>query len=371
MVNTLTPKSATRNVRLSGGKIFLESSEVPGFQYACYLISNESTLKFFYQDEPDFCFKKEADKGFYSGCFYYKDKVSGEKEVHRLDFLVNSGGTIEIPSCVTLSESENFKVDYYDVGGDVTFFVFNGVGSTKNNIPFGLGYLLKKGFNVVACYQDNHTQYQYLSRELLYNAVEGIICNKKVFTYGASLGGYCAIYYAGVLGATAIAAAPRNSAHPLILKDKKSRFWGLEFKHEKTLPPISKDKEVYVFLDPYHLSDVFFYRRYVQAACPAANLIEVPHAGHEVLYYLNETKQLSGVIESIVQGTHPSVNCCLPGFYKDLGLAVHWVNVGDPIKAEEYLCSALGYKELAAKSNKKVELVKDRVNKLKDKFIEF
>lgn len=371
MENNFSPKLALRSVYLSDGKIFLESSPVPGYQYACYLSANEFTLKNFYQDTPVFCFEKEPVKGFYSGCFYYRSNSTGEKEVFRLDFIVKLDGSIEVPLCVTLSEGDNFKVDYYDLGSDITFFVFNGVRSTKNSIPFGLGYLLKKGYNVVACYQDNHTQYQDLSKDLLYDTVKGILSENKIYTYGASLGGYCAIYYAGVLGATAIASAPRNSAHPFILKGNKSRFPGLKFKHDKSLLPLVTDKDVYIFLDPYHLSDVFFYRRYIQPAYPCANLVEVPHAGHEVLYYLNETKQLSAAIESIVQGRDLSIDCNLPSFYKDLGLATHWANIGDLVKAEEYFQRALEYKVLVAKSKQKVELVEQQVESLKSKLADF
>lgn len=215
-----------RNVIIKEGGFSLSTENISGAEYAYYLISSKETVKRFYTSENNCFIPFEISPGFFSAIFYYR--IGGNKKVRRLDFLVKEDFSVLVPEKRKLYESKNSLIEHYDLNSNVTFAVFNGIGSTKNSIPFGLGFLIKKGYNVLACYQDNDSQYQDLSVESFYESVSNVLEGKRAFTYGASLGGYCAAYYAGVINATVICSAPRNSAHPLIRKSKKdSRFGSL------------------------------------------------------------------------------------------------------------------------------------------------
>ncbi|MGM8871249.1 hypothetical protein ACS8E3_06115 [Psychrobacter sp. 2Y5] len=301
-------KGFRRKVVNSKGFISLETEFEEDLEYAFYLTHSKGTEKKMYTSEPKVRFDTPFEEGSFKAIFYYK--YNGKKIAHKLYFNIDKNGIVDLSELVVsnIIEKNGYKIDFYDVGASKTFIVFNGAGTLKTETPFALNYLNKNGFNVVACLQ-NDNQYQKLSFEDVEKYVYPIVRDHEVFLYGSSLGGYCAIYYAGAVNGTVIASAPRNSAHPILVdsSEKESKFDGKNFKHVKFDDNKKTDKDIFIFYDPYVKEDSFFIESLIKDTFDKLHLIRCDFAGHEVLYHLNHTKQLSRIIKSITEGHTPVI----------------------------------------------------------------
>src|SRR5690606_24823440 len=104
---------------------------------------------------------------------------------------------------------------------EVLFITFDKVSSHIDHIPFEYPFISNNGYKHIHVAQFRRTSYQRLSLEAFRDVLEPHINKYKyIFTYGPSLGGYAAIYYASVIGAHAIAGSPRLPLHPENLKFK-------------------------------------------------------------------------------------------------------------------------------------------------------
>lgn len=326
-----------RGALVHSGSVKAFTDELENVEYAFYFICKGCVDKKYYSQSNEVEFDLRPDAIFFSIVYYYRFQ-NGQVVSIKVDYF-REGDEVKVAEFETIYESEDNKIIHYDVGAKTTFVVFNGTKSTKKSMPFGLSFLLSRGYNVISCLQDNDTQYQSLSFEDFRSAVLPYVEGKNVICYGSSLGGYCAIYYAGAINASVIAAAPRNSAHPDLVRKKrgKSRFSLSLYKHSSIGENELTGKSITIILDPYHLADVIFYRKYIRPFYKdSVRLIEIPHAGHEVLYYLRDTQQLSDLIFSFVSGERCEINASLESKYTDLGLARHWLSIGDTEKSRFY-----------------------------------
>ncbi|MCQ4299671.1 hypothetical protein NAV11_07065 [Pseudomonas songnenensis] len=256
------------------------------------------------------------------------------------------------PKYKRLGESDSFLINYYDNGSDILFVVFNRTRSTKRSPAFGLDFLLAQGFSVVVCYQDNDTQYQSLSFERFRECVLPVTVGKRVFTYGSSLGAYAAVYYAGAVGATVIAAAPKNSAHPLLFSPR-GRFSEELFKHEDLGSLGLTKNPVFVMVDPMRKQDIFFVKAYVVSSYPEAKVLELPFSGHACLKYLLEIGKLKSLVLSIVyDGEFPEVPVNVTCFVTSIEKALHHHRQGKPELALEYARTATRLAKSDSQKNK-------------------
>ncbi len=117
-----------------------------------------------------------------------------------------------IVDAVTLAQDRDFRITLHraDPSGDDRPIVvtFGGQPSDLTATGFGTAFLLGQGFDTVYVAQRHGTQYQGLSRERFVEGVAPVIAGRDVVTYGASLGGYAALYYGGAIDARIIAASP-------------------------------------------------------------------------------------------------------------------------------------------------------------------
>ncbi|WP_434986150.1 hypothetical protein [Vreelandella zhaodongensis] len=326
-----------RGVSVSGERVKAYTDKLENVEYAFYFICKDQVEKKYYSPSSEVEFYLRPDARFFSVIYYYRLQ-DGEIVSLKRDYF-RRGDEVKAAEFDTIYESDDNKIIHYDLGAETTFVVFNGTKSTKKSMPFGLSFLLTRGYNVISCLQDNDTQYQSLSFDDFRSAVLPAIESKKTICYGSSLGGYCAIYYAGAINASVIAAAPRNSAHPDLVRKKKgkSHFSPSLYKHSSIGKNALTEKSITIILDPYHLADVDFYRKYIRSFYKEnIQLIEIPHAGHEVLYYLRDTRQLSGLISSVVNEQSYDINTALDSKYTDVGLVRHWLSIGDIEKARFY-----------------------------------
>lgn len=119
---------------------------------------------------------------------------------------------------------------------ELLLITFGGTDTKLTGQGFGTDFALKNGYDTIYVAQKPGSQYQHLSAQAFCEAVDPLIHNyRRVVTYGASLGGYAALYYGSSINTKVIAASPKNSAHPF-LRGKRTRFEDLEFVHENLLP---------------------------------------------------------------------------------------------------------------------------------------
>ena len=199
----------------------------------------------------------------------------------------------------TLAQAEGFKITYYEQKkrSNKLVITFDSINSGISSEGFGTQFVLKNGYDAIFVAQKARTQYQELSIDQFHGAVKDVIGSKDVFTYGSSLGGYCALYYGGCVDATIIAAAPKNSALPEFLRPE---FKGL-LKH----PPIAdvprSSKNPVVLYDPYRAADDKMVKQYVLPAYPGTRIVELPFAGHTVLRPMLNAGVLKSFILNIVE----------------------------------------------------------------------
>lgn len=268
---------------------------------AAYLYRRDKCVeKVMYVDQDSIEFDHVVDNSIYHIVGYIRDVNHHEVTVEVSNyFLPLNEGYREIYSKVLL-ESPNVLITSYDQGSDITFITFNGTRTTKKTKSFGLNFVLEQGWNCICVHQDNDSQYQDLSLELFYEAVKDYIIDQKVFTYGVSLGGYCAIYYGGIINAKIIVGSPKNSAHPEYLHE---RFEKLSFRHKNIIETPKSQQELVILYDPFQLEDVKFIGNEILPHYSEAILIPLLKAGHRVFEPLARKRLLKNYIRLLVSSS--------------------------------------------------------------------
>ena len=194
-----------------------------------------------------------------------------------------------------LSDQEDFRIVYYpSSNSDIVVVTFDGFDTDISNKGFGTNFCQSLGLGTVYVSQRKTTQYQGLSAEALAEVLNPALEGKKVYTYGVSLGGYCAIYYAGVLGAQAITMSPRNSAHPIIKANdptSKAQFAYLDFVH-CPYDWVKSDKNPIIMVDPHERNDMLFIDECIKKTYPDPNIAYYPFGGHLMAEALLQAKML-------------------------------------------------------------------------------
>lgn len=285
------------SVRENGIELRTRFSE--GYTYAYYLTHRKKKLTKAYTDSTSFLFEIEPKPGIYEATFFYRKDNKARGIL--VDFYIDAKRNVSIINKTKIASEPGYKIDFYDQGAETTFIVFNGAGSHLTSTPFGLNFLISRGYNVITCLQNND-QYQSLSFNDFERLVRPVVERKQVFLYGSSLGGYCALYYAGAVNGHVIAAAPRNSAHPKLIERAKgkTRFQAEQFQHKSLTENRTSEGAIHVFIDPHSKNDVFFLNEVILPAYKDITLLEFPHAGHEVLLHVNKTRQLQTIIRGII-----------------------------------------------------------------------
>ena len=165
---------------------------------------------------------------------------------------------------------------------------------------------MENGWNLINVAQDNNTQYQSLSLEDFYNNVYPLIMDKKIFSYGSSLGGYCALYYGSVVNATIIAASPRNSAHPMIADKEWS---SITFNHLHIGKIKLSSNPVFIVYDSLISKDSKFINDVFLPYYPNSYLLSIPGGSHQVLQCMLEAGVLKIYIMSIVKNSYNDSKC--------------------------------------------------------------
>ncbi|HCI77079.1 MULTISPECIES: hypothetical protein [unclassified Psychrobacter] len=255
--------------------------------------------KKFYDDSNIHKFKSFPETGALSVVFFFK-LPNGQVLVEESEifFLDRNRKSIWPLKSNVIAENKDFKITYYDQKSDITFITFNGAHSNKSTVPFGFQYIISRKWNLISVAQDNNTQYQSLSLSQFCDSVSPFIKDKRIFSYGSSLGGYCALYYGGSINATIIAASPRNSAHPLIADN----LWkDLDFKHKDIESIPLTTNPVYIIYDSNIGIDTKFINTVFLPYYPTAKILALPQASHNVLKCMLDSKVLTLYISKIIE----------------------------------------------------------------------
>lgn len=223
----------------------------------------------------------------------FKDTLPAKEEEVKKN--INS----QVESGEVLAEGEGYLITYHPakVKSDKLIISFGGLPSSKTRTGFGSDFAIKSGYHHIFVAQAPGSQYQELSLEAFRDAVMPICEGKDVYTYGSSLGGYCAIYYAGIINAQAIAAAPKNSAHPSLKHNLKKP---VEFKHHEMVDTPKSDRAPIIIYDPYQREESRFIEKLILPAYPNAELVKVPYSGHLVLQVMSNHKLLKLFLHEVI-----------------------------------------------------------------------
>lgn len=168
---------------------------------------------------------------------------------------------------------------------------------------FGSDLSIKEGYDHIFISHRLNSQYQALSLEIFKQLVLPLVEGYEVYTYGSSLGGYCALYFAGCIGARAIALSPRNSAHPSI-NDKQ--FSHVHFTHSEIGETETSIHPPLIIYDPIQDADRRFVRNCILPAYPNAKMLSMPFAGHLIAEALLEIGLLKDFILRIINDDQTS-----------------------------------------------------------------
>ncbi|AHG65830.1 hypothetical protein [Advenella mimigardefordensis] len=354
-----------RKIELQENGIILSTDGAAGLEYAFYLEHSNGLEKKYYSDNLTHFFQIHPNLGRYTATFFYKKNTTIIS--HKIAFVIGEQQKIFLIKKANLATSKHFKIDNYDIGSNTTFVVFNGSGSTIYSPPFGLSFLLCRGYNVIVCLQNNN-QYQGLSFEDFGKYVGPAVKGKATYLYGSSLGGYCAVYYAGAVKGHVIASAPRNSAHPALItySPKKNNYNADDFQHKDIFENELSPASVNIFIDPHVPEDVFFLNNYVRTAYPKVNLLEYQHAGHEVLMHVNRIGHLKNIIGAIVDNRPFEIDQNTDSEFTEIGKAHFFLKKQDIRRATIYYQRALNRKSPNKAVAAKIRAIKRELGLLKN-----
>lgn len=298
-VHKLSKIHFKKNVR----EVTLEQSDRQGFRYAFYLefpCGKIVKIKYSYNLSSSFhC----QENGFYKATFYLKS--NSEILVEYRYFVLSEGGLQEVKSEL-VADHPGYKIEHFSQGSNKT----------------------------VVVYQERDTFYQHLSFQNFKSLMSDRLQGNDVWCYGSSLGGWCALYYAGAIEANVIAASPRQPIHPdFLARQKKKKKSVYAYQHHEIYENPLSNKKIYVVVDPHEVLDIFSIDNLVIDAYPDLKLVEVEFGGHESLFYLSETRQLNYVISSLFNNLVPVVKSCPDSFWYGFNKARYYARKGDPLKA--------------------------------------
>lgn len=177
-------------------------------------------------------------------------------------------------------------VNHYPGKIVITFGIIHG---GLKRVGFGTEFLNKLGIENLYVAHSKRSFYQQLSAEALYAHVAPLVRDKKVYTYGSSLGAYAALYYAGILNAKALALSPICSADPK-LKPPKNKY--PPFLHQPFEQITRSEHLPLIAYDPLIRRDNFYVENVISKAYPDAHKLVLPNGMHSVSLSLQASGQL-------------------------------------------------------------------------------
>lgn len=215
-----------------------------------------------------------------------------------------------------LSESNDYRIVIFRSNNPKGVFVtFGTAAGHLDDDPFGLDFILSYGYDLIFVAQNNKTRYQNLSLDVFEKVVAPIIKfaqYKNIYTYGVSLGGYCAIYYSGCIDATAIAASPLNPwdsslsnyVSQQIFMEKNLNYsykMPYEQKHLRFYEVPKNSKQHFILYDSKIEMDRIFIESQILPVFKNSQVLTIDHGSHYLLTFLQKLKILKQFLVSIIE----------------------------------------------------------------------
>jgi len=168
---------------------------------------------------------------------------------------------------------------------------------------FGEDFFIKNNIDCIHIIHKNNSWYQYVEMSYIMEKLCRVIQEyDRVFTYGASMGGYAAIRYGRTLNAIAIAISPQYSVDPKVMPEERRWHEAVSLTYlQECRKPIEPLKSTIIFYDPFNTLD----RQHVKRIAQDTSVIEaaIPYSGHMAGVYLAEVGMLAKGILEILNGS--------------------------------------------------------------------
>lgn len=195
-----------------------------------------------------------------------------------------------------LAETEDYRITLHDIGSKTTIITFGYWGSGISRKGFGTDFCLKNGFNNIYVCCKGAQRFQHLSLDTFTNTVKDVLKSKDVITYGLSLGGYAAIYYAAHINARIVAFSPRNLSHPATPRIKQTFTHTQIYENAVTRhPPI-------IIIDPFDQTDFTFITKAIAPAYKKMHVIHIDNAGHSCFGAIKSSGKLGPFLLNLFAG---------------------------------------------------------------------
>lgn len=177
---------------------------------------------------------------------------------------------------------------------------FDEINGGLNKRGFGTEFLLKNNVENFFVSHAKKSFFQGLSEEDLFEHLAPYLVDKKVFTFGASLGGYAALYYSDILCAKAISFSPRCSADPLYGQAKRL---GVTYRHRlMSSKTINSRIWPVVVVDPdVPMDRKFLDQRILPCYKNEISLLELRHGSHYTARALSSQGLLKEFVLNIIK----------------------------------------------------------------------
>jgi acetyl esterase/lipase len=215
------------------------------------------------------------------------------------------GQAMQDVKAARIFSSDNYAVDFFACANSqrilvVTFTEWN--STTLEGTGFGGTFLLKNGFDVIAVKSKRFMWYQDFPEEGIQNLITKIeLFNPcRLVTYGSSMGGYAAIFFAKRLSAdAAISLSPQFD----ITKSWDLRWSGYLSDEMKEFSDTDGKCVYTIIFDPFSLDaiDVKEYRKVIRHRNLC--LIAVPFTGHPSSRPLQQVGMLKEIVLPGIRGT--------------------------------------------------------------------
>jgi len=189
-------------------------------------------------------------------------------------------------------------------GGPLCYVTFDSYtdNRTLDRPGFGEEFFRSRGIDAIHVLSRENRWYQHSELNDALSAVAGATAGyQRVIAYGSSMGGFAALRYGALCGASVgLALSPQFSVDPAIAPF--DRRWAddvarIAFRDDAELPALPTQ---YVAFDPRDRHD----RRHfdlLAAHSPTVGL-PVPHGGHPVGSYLVETDMMRALLDQVARG---------------------------------------------------------------------
>lgn len=198
-----------------------------------------------------------------------------------------------------LADHPEYRITFHPGNADSNRVVvtFGGQPSGLSDTGFGSQFVMAEGWHHVFVAQAAGSQYQGLAAKVFKTALSPF-AGMDVVCYGASLGGYAALYFGGQIDARIIAAAPLLPAWPpfenIKYRDVRIRHGDLRRMRRSRHAPV-------VIYDPAQLPDVKILNGMVRPTYPDIRELALPFSGHTVMIAVSRAGQIKKLIKSIIE----------------------------------------------------------------------